>query len=146
MANLIKNEKGAEDIHDTSISPRKGSPFQAYSYSYPHKTAYRDLEPPRNLAEVWAAENRQALFLYFHIPFCEMRCGFCNLYTVANPRDELVRDYLDALRRQARVMDEILGERAVARMAIGGGTPHHSRGPGTGRIIRNRPLPGRGGA
>ena len=52
------------------------SPFIAYSYSYPHKSAYRCLEPPVHLETVWARERRASLFIYFHLPFCEYRCGF----------------------------------------------------------------------
>ena len=74
-----------------------GTPYAAYTYSYPHKTAYRPLDPPRRLAEVWAGEPLDALFLYLHVPFCEMRCGFCNLFTTANPRGQLAEDYLAAL-------------------------------------------------
>jgi oxygen-independent coproporphyrinogen-3 oxidase len=55
-----------------------GSPYQGYLYAYPHKSAYRALDPRPALRDVWADEPRDALFLYLHIPFCEMRCGFCN--------------------------------------------------------------------
>ena len=67
-----------------------GSPYQGYLYAYPHKTAYRPLRPRPALRDVWAGEPRDALFLYLHVPFCEMRCGFCNLFTRANPPAEQV--------------------------------------------------------
>jgi oxygen-independent coproporphyrinogen-3 oxidase len=51
-------------------------PYQGYVYAYPHKTAYRPLHPSPSLRDVWAGESLDALFLYRHIPFCEMRCGF----------------------------------------------------------------------
>ena len=63
------------------------SPYQGYVYAYPHKTAYRPLDPPRAArATLWADEPRDALFLYLHVPFCEMRCGFCNLFTQRRTR------------------------------------------------------------
>src|SRR5947207_1720316 len=99
------------------------SPYLAYSYSYPHKTAYRPLEPPLPLCELWAKERREALFLYLHIPFCEMRCGFCNLFTTANPKEDLETAYLDAVERHARRVRAALGPASFARLAIGGGTP-----------------------
>jgi coproporphyrinogen III oxidase-like Fe-S oxidoreductase len=98
------------------------SPFAGYVYAYPHKTAYRPL-PPRTLAEVWAEESRDRLFLYVHVPFCGMRCGFCNLFTTAHPSAGLVPLYLDALRRQAGAVREALPDACFARLAIGGGTP-----------------------
>jgi oxygen-independent coproporphyrinogen-3 oxidase len=104
-------------------SPLDGSPYQAYAYSYPHKTSYRPLDPPVALDELWAAERRDALFLYVHVPFCGMRCGFCNLFTRAGADGATVARYLDALRRQAGRVREALGEAAFARFAIGGGTP-----------------------
>lgn len=102
----------------------EASPFQGYAYAYPHKTAYRPLRPARPLREVWAGEDRRQLFLYLHVPFCEMRCGFCNLFTTANPEEGLVARWLEALLRQARVTRDALGaDAAFARGAIGGGTP-----------------------
>ncbi len=101
----------------------RGTPYVAYSYAYPHKTAYRRLPHPLPLRELWADQRRDALFLYLHIPFCEMRCGFCNLFTTANPRDELPTAYLDTLRREARRTAAALGPARFARLAIGGGTP-----------------------
>ena len=48
------------------------------------------------------AEPRDALFLYVHLPFCEMRCGFCNLFTRANaPAGAGRRPTCGQLRRQA---------------------------------------------
>ncbi len=100
-----------------------GTPYASYAYSYPHKTAYRALDPPRRLRDVWAGEDKGALYLYVHVPFCEMRCGFCNLFTAANPRDELPEQYLRALRREARRARDAIGPARYARMAVGGGTP-----------------------
>src|SRR5262249_665279 len=101
----------------------RGSPYQGYVYAYPHKTAYRRLDPPRPLAGVWADEPRAGLFLYLHVPFCTMRCGFCNLFTTPNPNDGLVALYLDALRRQAEAVREAIPGARFARFAVGGGTP-----------------------
>jgi coproporphyrinogen III oxidase-like Fe-S oxidoreductase len=106
------------------------SPYQGYLYAYPHKTAYRRLEPRPLLRDVWAGERQDALFGYVHLPFCEMRCGFCNLFTRANPPDEQVRAYLSQLRRQARQVRSSLATGAsFARLAIGGGTPTYLTAP-----------------
>ncbi len=113
-----------------STSPRaslqemlQGSPYQAYVYSYPHKTAYRPIDPPIPLKTLWSAQNRQALFLYIHIPFCEMRCGFCNLFTTVKADGDFMSQYIETVRRQARRVKAALGEASFARFAIGGGTP-----------------------
>jgi oxygen-independent coproporphyrinogen III oxidase len=99
------------------------TPYVAYLYGYPHKTAYRPFAPALPLESVWARERREALFLYVHVPFCEMRCGFCNLFTAAGPRQDVVEGYLAALGRETRRVKEALGPTTFARAAIGGGTP-----------------------
>ncbi|AGC44669.1 coproporphyrinogen III oxidase [Myxococcus stipitatus DSM 14675] len=101
----------------------EGSPYVAYLYGYPHKTAYRPFAPALSLESVWAEERRDALFLYFHVPFCEMRCGFCNLFTAAGPKQDVVDGYLAALERETRRVKEALGTASFARLAVGGGTP-----------------------
>ena len=94
----------ATDLHPVLA----GGPYQGYVYAYPHKTAYRRFDRPRPLGDVWADEPRDGLFLYLHVPFCTMRCGFCNLFTTPNPTDHLVPLYRDALRRQAEAVREVL--------------------------------------
>lgn len=99
-------------------------PYQDYVYAYPHKTAYRPLDPRPRLRDVWADEPRDALFQYVHVPFCEIRCGFCNLFTRTGAPAELVTRYLDALERQAEtVWEQLDGRASFAQAAIGGGTP-----------------------
>jgi len=100
-----------------------GSPYQGYLYAYPHKTAYRPLRPRPALRDVWSGEPRDSLFLYVHIPFCEMRCGFCNLFTRSNPPAEQASRYLRQLRLQTQIVADSIGPARYTRAAIGGGTP-----------------------
>lgn len=109
-----------------SLTETSGRPYQHYVYAYPHKTAYRELPGAPRLADLWAGESRQALSLYAHIPFCEVRCGFCNLFTRIGAPDGLTGRYLDALERQAIAVREALGDAEPVRFAnaaFGGGTP-----------------------
>ncbi|MGW7198552.1 STM4012 family radical SAM protein [Streptomyces chryseus] len=108
-------------------------PYQSYVYAYPHKTAYRELGDRPALRDLWADEPKSALSLYLHIPFCEVRCGFCNLFTRIGAPDELTGRYLDALDRQATAVRDALdaaggvgsgdSEARFAAAAFGGGTP-----------------------
>ncbi|MFF5205970.1 STM4012 family radical SAM protein [Streptosporangium sp. NPDC000396] len=110
----------------TGAAPYQGldaGPYQGYVYAYPHKTAYRPLDPRPSLSEVWASEPLGSLFLYLHIPFCEMRCGFCNLFTRTGAPEELVAAYLDALERQAHAVRDALDGPRFVTAAVGGGTP-----------------------
>lgn len=102
-------------------------PYEAYVYAYPHKTAYRPLAPKPLLADVWRGEARDALSFYTHVPFCEVRCGFCNLFTRTGAPESLTVTYLEALERQAIAVRAALDESGpaprFANAAIGGGTP-----------------------
>ncbi|WP_274564145.1 STM4012 family radical SAM protein [Streptomyces spiramyceticus] len=110
----------------STTTPR---PYQSYVYAYPHKTAYRELKNRPALRDLWAGEPKNALSLYLHIPFCEVRCGFCNLFTRIGAPDELTGRYLDALDRQATAVRDALdetrdkeGDEAGDRARDGGGT------------------------
>ncbi len=103
---------------------RADSPYRSYVYAYPHKSAYRPFAERPHLYDLWAREDASALSLYAHIPFCEMRCGFCNLFTRSTPPAEQVTAYLDAFERQAETVAACLPENSsFARAALGGGTP-----------------------
>src|SRR5438874_13433988 len=73
--------------------------YPGYVYGYPHKKAYRPLPAPLPLDEVWAGEERDALFCYVHVPFCNQRCSFCNLFTFVPTGASPTAVYLDALAR-----------------------------------------------
>ncbi len=107
------------NIHNTLFN----NPFEGYAYSYPHKHAYRPFETAIPLESLWKEESKDGLFLYLHIPFCEMRCGFCNLFTVANPKENLEEQYMRALQTEANVVKGAIGESQFSQIAVGGGTP-----------------------
>src|SRR3954452_17738391 len=86
------------DLRQRLRDDLRGCAYPGYVYGYPHKKAYRPVEP-RSLAEGWGAEGRQNLFCYVHIPFCEQRCSFCNLFTYV-PGDNPTPSYLGALARE----------------------------------------------
>ena len=117
-------EPSLEMLEQRLLDYLSGKPYLNYVYSYPHKTSYRDFAKPRSLADAWRNEDKKSLFLYLHIPFCEMRCGYCNLFTTINPDGSLVDQYLRALERQVTVTaDYLQGDFRFEQLAIGGGTP-----------------------
>lgn len=99
--------------------------FAGYAYAYPHKTSYRKLSPTISVADAWRSEPKDALFLYVHLPFCEVRCGFCNLFTTVQPNDEFVATTLDAISRQSRLVANAIAPRRISQLAFGGGTPSY---------------------
>ena len=97
--------------------------YDGYAYAYPHKTAYRPLNPPVPLAAAWEREDKSNIFLYVHLPFCEMRCGFCNLFTSVQPGGSLVQQTLAAIERQSQIVADRVKPERIAQAAFGGGTP-----------------------
>lgn len=97
--------------------------YDGYAYAYPHKTSYRPFAAPVPLAGAWQGENTRNLFLYVHLPFCEMRCGFCNLFTTVQPGGGFVDQTLAAIRRQSEAVAHAIKPQGIAQAAFGGGTP-----------------------
>ncbi|MEK8211675.1 STM4012 family radical SAM protein [Paenibacillus sp. FSL L8-0463] len=112
------------------------NPYRNYLYSYPHKTAYREFQPPIPLEQLWLEEPADSFFLYMHIPFCGARCGFCNLFTLPDKRADVHATYVDALERQAKQWSAFTGLKPYARFAIGGGTPTLLAAPQLSRLFR----------
>lgn len=100
------------------------NPYIQYMYSYPHKTAYRPLTGIR-LADCADSLSGPGCGLYLHIPFCQTKCGYCNLFSVTGAKTDEMETYLDAVERQLSQYRGIL-EPAGTRFSdftIGGGTP-----------------------
>ncbi len=98
--------------------------YTQYMYSYPHKTAYRPL-PCVSLKDYGRQLAGKGHGLYLHIPFCQSKCGYCNLFSVTSQGTEDVDRYLDAVERQALQYGEILKENRTgfSGVTVGGGTP-----------------------
>ena len=102
----------------------KQSIYNQYMYSYPHKEAYRPIA-----AEVVKKylKQIQGNSLYVHIPFCESKCGYCNLFSKV-PVGSEIEDYLRAVSRQvkeyASYMNQTTSKQSLFKEVIlGGGTP-----------------------
>lgn len=95
--------------------------YQQYMYSYPHKTAYRTLEGVDIRTYLPRLEQEKNNSLYFHIPFCQAKCGYCNLFSVTGKGMDYVDTYLDAMERQAEQYN--LSSYSFSDVTIGGGTP-----------------------
>ena len=67
--------------------------------------------------------------VYVHVPFCRVRCGYCdfNTYTADELRGERREDYPSAVASELRLAREVLGKaggiRPAATVFFGGGTP-----------------------
>jgi oxygen-independent coproporphyrinogen-3 oxidase len=71
-----------------------------------------------------AAQSRDPLSLYFHLPFCEKRCTFCGCHVVITSKHEIAGPYLKTLYDEIDlVADRLDGRTAVRQLHWGGGTP-----------------------
>ena len=74
------------------------------------------------------AVSERPLGIYVHVPFCSVRCGYCdfNTYTASELGGGASRStYADAAVAEIRLARQVLGERAPAVQTVffGGGTP-----------------------
>ena len=76
------------------------------------------------------AERGRPLSLYVHVPFCRVRCGYCdfNTYTVGFGPGAQVGDYAPSVLAEARLAARVMAEaelpdRAAETVFFGGGTP-----------------------
>ena len=66
--------------------------------------------------------NREPISLYLHIPFCSLKCAYCDFNSYAG-LEELVEPYCDALIEEVRLWGEVVRGRPVPTVFFGGGTP-----------------------
>ena len=68
------------------------------------------------------------LGIYIHIPFCASKCAYCDFYSLPNPPEALMTDYVKALTRHMEEAGRYLGKSSkggvtVDSVYVGGGTP-----------------------
>src|ERR1043166_2492562 len=104
-----------------------GGAIPPYVYTYPTRSAYRELQPQWTVKKIWEADavypTSRDLNLYIHVPFCRYKCGFCNLYTVIATTEDIYDAYVDALCLHLEQTREIIESRRLKTIYIGGGTP-----------------------
>ncbi len=82
-------------------------------------------------ASVRAGSDQRAFGVYLHVPFCRVRCGYCDFttYTAAElgggaSQEAYARTALAEVGLARRVLDDAgLGDRPVSTVFVGGGTP-----------------------
>lgn len=95
-----------------------------YMYSYPHKTAYKSVNH-LDLSKWRNAFQERTMGLYFHIPFCKSKCGFCNLFSLTNIDRTGYTTYLDTIERHSMQMNREIDftKTDFTSLVLGGGTP-----------------------
>lgn len=102
---------------------RPGPRYTSYPTAMEFTTAFDERAYRAHLAEA-ARRPADPLSLYLHLPFCESRCSFCGCLVVVTKKREVAARYLDALRREIRLLAAALRDRRrVVQYHWGGGTP-----------------------
>ncbi|MFT4136455.1 radical SAM family heme chaperone HemW [Microbacterium sp.] len=85
--------------------------------------------PDGRLPDDLAVDPATSFGAYIHVPFCRVRCGYCdfNTYTATELRGARQDAYADEVRREIALSRAVLAERGALRPAatvfFGGGTP-----------------------
>jgi len=64
----------------------------------------------------------ERLSLYFHIPFCTLKCSYCDFNSYAGI-ESLMHPFVDALCEEMRLWSRFMSDRRVETVFFGGGTP-----------------------
>ena len=102
----------------------KGGIWTGYVTYYPHKKAYNNLGC-LDMKKVWQGVDE--LNLYVHIPFCDRKCAYCNLFSTVfntNEREEIYKRYVDKVIQEIKFYGKNINRDAVVKsLYFGGGTP-----------------------
>lgn len=104
--------------------------IQKYNVPVPRYTSY----PPANFfsSEFDGNDYQQALIksnedkpenisIYLHIPFCYKICHYCGCNTHLSRNKELMREYVDALKKEISMVAELIDpDRKVSQVHWGG--------------------------
>jgi oxygen-independent coproporphyrinogen-3 oxidase len=115
-----------KQIIDTDILLKYDRPGPRYT-SYPPVPHFRsDFTAGHYRAAITASKRTDPISLYFHLPFCRTLCYYCGCNTVITSRPEIKENYLKALHQELQMVRSLIsGDRPVAQLHWGGGTPNY---------------------
>jgi len=103
-----------------------GIPVPRYT-SYPPANFFNESFTAQDYCAAILASNKQSpdsISIYIHIPFCFQMCYYCGCNALLPESKSMVVSYLDALKKELRLVLPLLaGNRKIAQIHYGGGTP-----------------------
>ena len=98
--------------------------WTGYVTYYPHKKAYKNLGV-LDMKKVW--QGAKELNLYVHVPFCDRKCAYCNLFSTVFKkveRQEIYERYVQKVLQEIDFYGKNIDRSAVVKsLYFGGGTP-----------------------
>ena len=67
--------------------------------------------------------SKTPLGIYIHVPFCRIKCAYCDFYSVTDKNDKLMDSYLAAICRHIKESGALAPDYKVDTVYFGGGTP-----------------------
>jgi len=64
----------------------------------------------------------RSISVYVHIPFCIRKCNYCNFYSIRAQRGTIEK-YVDAVVKEINLRKDLLLDRKIKTVYLGGGTP-----------------------
>ena len=99
------------------------SAFFDYIYMYPPRQSYYDLKSyDVDFLITKSLKKFNDVNIYFHIPFCNQTCSYCNIYTIPH-NSNIYNCYINALKNEFLIYTDALSSRRVKTIYFGGGTP-----------------------
>ncbi|HAO99771.1 MAG TPA: coproporphyrinogen III oxidase, partial [Fibrobacteres bacterium] len=96
--------------------------------SYPPANFFTEDPAVADCEELLRTSNHvgpRNISLYIHIPFCARRCLFCGCHTETGRPGVFIRQYLEMLQKEFRLLLSYLDRsRPVTQIHFGGGTPN----------------------
>jgi oxygen-independent coproporphyrinogen-3 oxidase len=92
--------------------------------SYPTAPEWQDISRASVVEALHrVAEDTRPLSVYVHLPFCDRMCLFCGCNVVVARAPEKFSRYVKALQKEIRLTADLVGEKRLTQLHLGGGTP-----------------------
>lgn len=118
-----------------SLAERYDRPLPRYT-SYPPVPRWSPQTSScahRGLTHV--AEMHSQISAYVHVPFCHRMCAYCGCNTTVTKRSSVIERYQDTLTTEIRRVAAHTGEKTLAQLHFGGGTPTMLTMDGIERVV-----------
>lgn len=79
--------------------------------------------------------EKTPLGIYIHIPFCRSKCNYCDFYSIPEPEQKLMDEYLQALCSHIRETGTFAPDYVVDTVFFGGGTPSLFGAPSLAAVL-----------
>lgn len=115
-------------MKDISVLLEKyNSPVPRYT-SYPPANYFTDNYSAEDYVTSVIESNHcqpRNISFYIHIPFCKRLCFFCGCNALPLMKDSPIRDYIDAVKSEIKLVSQYIDKsRLLSQIHFGGGTPN----------------------